>query len=153
MKWKFAILILFFTVAGLHAQDQPHQDPKDQMAMANEAFEAGQPEVAIMGYEQLLEKGYRSVALFYNLGNAYFKTDQLAEAIINYERALLIDNNETSVLYNISIARAKAEDEIQPLPPFFLVSLVALCDRFVNRMTDVIELASARGCMAAAGSQ
>ncbi|MEM7101993.1 MAG: tetratricopeptide repeat protein [Bacteroidota bacterium] len=122
MKWTLVIGILFLAFARSFAGEQQDLSPKEQLAFANEAFEAGQADVAILAYEQLLDAGHRSVGLYFNLGNAYYETDQLAKAIINYERALLINRSEADVVYNLSIARAKAEDEIQPLPPFFLVS-------------------------------
>ena len=44
---------------------------------------------AIQIYESLLTKG-EAAEIYYNLGNSYYKTDDIAKAILNYERALLL---------------------------------------------------------------
>ena len=45
---------------------------------------------AIQLYEGLLKNNGESAAIYYNLGNAYYKNGQIAPAILNYERALLL---------------------------------------------------------------
>ena len=46
---------------------------------------------AIQIYESLLKKG-EAAEVYYNLGNSYYKADDIAKAILNYERALLLTN-------------------------------------------------------------
>ena len=53
---------------------------------ADSAYLNGNYSTAIELYENLLQKG-ESDELYYNLGNAYYKSDELAKAILNYERA------------------------------------------------------------------
>ena len=115
---------------------------EDQFLLANEAYEAGQYEASIPAFENLIEQGFRSPALYYNLGNAYMKDDQLARAILNYERGLLIDRDDVDIQYNLSIAREKAEDEIQPLPPFFLITWWQLIrDHFSSTIWAIVSIA------------
>ena len=45
---------------------------------------------AIQLYEGLLKNNGESAAIYYNLGNAYYKNGQIAPAILNYERGLLL---------------------------------------------------------------
>jgi tetratricopeptide (TPR) repeat protein len=54
--------------------------------------------------------GEESSALFYNLGNAYFRSDELAKAILYYERALLLDPGNKDIRHNIAYANTKVED-------------------------------------------
>lgn len=54
---------------------------------ANQAYKGGRFEEAIDGYGQLLDAGYRNGQLYYNLGNAHFRLNQVGRAILNYERA------------------------------------------------------------------
>lgn len=68
------------------------------------------------------EKGYESANLYYNLGNAYFRDNEVAKAILNYERALLIDPGDRDIRHNLKFARTKIEDKIEGIDPFFLQS-------------------------------
>lgn len=76
---------------------------------------------AIEIYELLLQQG-ESGEIYYNLGNAYFKQDELGKAIINYERALLLQPGNVDVNSNLDIARAKTVDKINPNPEVFFVA-------------------------------
>lgn len=54
--------------------------------------------------------GQESAGLYYNLGNAYFRDNELAKAILYYERALLIDPGNADIRHNIAYASTKVED-------------------------------------------
>jgi len=53
-----------------------------------------------------------SAEIYYNLGNAYFRDNQLAKAIDNYERALLLDPGDGDIRHNLRFARNRTEDRI-----------------------------------------
>ena len=76
---------------------------------------------AIRIYENLLKKG-EAAEVYYNLGNSYYKADNIAKAILNYERALLLQPGNTDIRANLEIARAKTVDKIVPVPEIFFVS-------------------------------
>ena len=78
---------------------------------------------AIEIYESLLQEG-ESGEIYYNLGNAYFKQDELGRAILNYERALLLQPGNADVSANLDIARAKTVDKISPNPEVFFVAWI-----------------------------
>lgn len=87
---------------------------------ANQAYEKGNYNFAIEQYEDILNGGRHAPELYYNLGNAYFKTGNLGKAILNYERTLLIRPGDADAEANLAVAQARTEDIIQPLPAFFL---------------------------------
>ena len=60
---------------------------------ANELYKAGAYSEAIDMYNSVLAQGYTSAALYYNLGNAYFKQGELAQSILAYERALRLSHS------------------------------------------------------------
>src|SRR6266705_1854852 len=60
-------------------------------ANANQDYAQGNFKEAISGYETLVRSGQWSANLFYDLGNAYFRTDDFGHAILNYERALALE--------------------------------------------------------------
>src|SRR5436190_13849160 len=82
---------------------------------ANEEFAQGHFKEAIAGYEALVSAGQWNPNLFYDLGNAYFRTKDFGRAILNYERALALDRHHPEAKANLQIARDEARAlELQP---------------------------------------
>ena len=71
-------------------------------------------------HERRLRNG-ESAAVYYNLGNAYYKAGKIAPAILNYERCLLLDPGDSDARFNLQMARQKTIDKIEPVGDFFLV--------------------------------
>lgn len=76
---------------------------------------------AIQIYESLLKKGEAS-EIYYNLGNSYYKADDIAKAILNYERALLLQPGNADIRANLEIARSKTVDKVVSVPDIFFVA-------------------------------
>ncbi len=93
-------------------------------AHANQKYSDGLYSEAIQSYNDILSTGYTSAALLYNLGNSYYKHNDLTLAILNYERALLISPGDEDIKYNLDIANLLVVDKINALPEFFLSKLV-----------------------------
>ena len=74
-------------------------------AKANQEFAQGHFKEAITGYEGLVRAGQWSANIFYDLGNAYFRTGNFGRAILNYERALALDRHHPEATANLQIAR------------------------------------------------
>jgi tetratricopeptide (TPR) repeat protein len=72
---------------------------------ANQAYAQGHFVQAIDGYEGLVRSRQWSANLFYNLGNAYFRTGDFGRAILNYERALALERHHPEATANLQIAR------------------------------------------------
>ena len=86
-----------------------------QFAKANQEFAQGHFKEAISGYEALIRSGQWSANVFYDLGNAYFRTGDFGRAILNYERALALERHHPEATANLQIARDEAHAlEIQP---------------------------------------
>lgn len=79
-----------------------------QFAKANQEYAAGHFKEAIDEYEALVRSGQLSANLFYDLGNAYFRTGDFGRAILNYERALALDPRHPEADANLRIARDQA---------------------------------------------
>ena len=75
---------------------------------------------AVRCYKQVVDMGFEAPALFYNLGNAYYKQDKLAEAILFYEKALLHSPADEDIQQNLSLANTRIVDKIDNIPAFFL---------------------------------
>src|SRR5437773_12124128 len=75
---------------------------------ANQECAQGHFKVAIDGYEALARSGQWSANVFYDLGNAYFRTGDFGRAILNYERSLALERHHPEAAANLQIARDEA---------------------------------------------
>ncbi len=114
MKW----LILFSFALVQHTVAQ---ETALRFEEANQLYRAGDFQKAATIYEQIRENGYESPALYYNLGNAYFKLHNIPAAILNYERAKRIAPHDEDNSYNLRIAQLQVVDRIEQIPQLFLV--------------------------------
>ena len=88
---------------------------------ADSAYVRGQYQQAIADYEALLKQG-GSAELYYNLGNAYYRTENVTKAVLNYERALLLSPGDRDIRFNLQIARSKTIDKIVPESEMFFIT-------------------------------
>ena len=112
MKVRLILLFSLLWTFGAAAKDA---DVAEKFQQANEAYEAGNFASAIEQYEALTTEG-QSTALYYNLGNAYFKNNEVAKAILNYERALKLDPADPDIQYNLKLSNDRIKDNIERLP-------------------------------------
>lgn len=106
------ILALFFAVFTAGANDL--------LKKAEAAYDTKDYKKAIEYYEELVKEGYTSDKLFYNLGNAYYRNNQLGKAIYNYEKANKINPNDNDIKNNLNIAYSKTIDKIESKENFFV---------------------------------
>lgn len=75
---------------------------------ANQEYAQRHFKEAIGGYEALVRSRQWSANLFYDLGNAYFRTGDFGRSILNYERALALERHHPEAAANLQIARDEA---------------------------------------------
>lgn len=95
-------------------------DAERLFAEGTSAYQQKDYQKAIEIFENLLESGYHSADLEYNLGNAWFRQDSPGRAILHYERALILNPKHAEAAKNLAFVRTKINDETVPLPRFFL---------------------------------
>lgn len=95
----------------------------EMLENARNAYGNGDYIQAISIYETINKEG-ESDNLYYNLGNAYYKNNQIGKAILNYERALRINPSFDDAIFNLQLANAKIQDKIDPIEKFFLTEWV-----------------------------
>src|SRR5437773_1254183 len=95
-------IVCALLVSAAVAQSEP------QFAKANQDYAQGHFKEAIDGYETLVRSGQWSANLFYDLGNAYFRTNDFGRAILNYERSLALEQHHPEATANLQIARDEA---------------------------------------------
>jgi tetratricopeptide (TPR) repeat protein len=84
-------------------------------------FSAGTYKEALQAWTEVYNTGYRSASLCYNMGNAYFKMNNIPQAILFYERAYLLRPEDEDINYNLQIARTLIVDRFQEIPDLFFV--------------------------------
>lgn len=116
MMGNILMCVLFGAGAGVYDQE---------FARAAKAYEAGDYATAIGVYEQMVGESVAHEALFYNLGNAYYRSGRLGAAIAYYERALQLDPGFENARENLDKAVRETRQHLaRPLPSDWEQSLL-----------------------------
>jgi tetratricopeptide (TPR) repeat protein len=99
--------LLCLTTSSFAASNSP-LGPDATFAKGNADYAAGRFPAAIAGYESLVQSRQWNPALFYDLGNAWFRNGDPGRAILNYERALALDPNQAEARANLQLVRDQA---------------------------------------------
>ena len=105
------------TIHPLYAKAQV-----DFYAQGNGLYQEGDFAGALSAYESILDAGFESGDLHFNIGNAYFKLGNLGRAILHYERSRRLLPGDEGVLANLELARTLTADEVEALPRFWVLS-------------------------------
>ncbi|MBP7400662.1 MAG: tetratricopeptide repeat protein [Chitinophagales bacterium] len=114
MKKITFILSLFFMLAA-NAQDSL------DVNLAKSQYDNNNYSAAIKIYENLIAANGPSPEIYYNLGNAYYKTKQFGLAILNYERCLQITPNDKDATFNLELANLHIKDKLAPVNRLFII--------------------------------
>jgi tetratricopeptide (TPR) repeat protein len=114
MKRSFLIFLLLVSFSIGFAADQ-----QVIIASANKEYDAGHYASAVDLYKKILTTGFESRELYYNIGNAYYKMNELPSAILYYEKARKLDPGNVDINFNLAVANSKIADKIEPLPELF----------------------------------
>ena len=117
MKMKNIISAFLFLILPFAVVSQENLTAKE---LGDKAYAESRFADAVSIYETVLAEQGPSQALYYNLGNAYYRTNQPGKAILNYERALRIDANDEDTKANLEFVQSTVVDTIpQDDVPFF----------------------------------
>jgi hypothetical protein len=83
------------------------------MAQANLLYESGDYSGAVGLYQQLIDTGIEDGAVYYNLGNAYFKSGDVGRAVLNYRRAQALLPRDPDVKANLQLAQSQTRDRLE----------------------------------------
>ena len=109
MRAAFVLLLMLLTPAALRAEAAP-----GTFEAANRLYEEGKFAQAAAGYDQLTQAGRVSPALYFNLGNAWFKAGQIGQALLAYRHAELLAPRDPDVRANIQFARNQVQGPTLP---------------------------------------
>lgn len=115
-KYLIITLILmtpFFRTVAL-------EDRESKFRKGVEYYSESKYQEALDEWTDLYNTGYRSATLSYNIGNAYYKLDNIPAAILFYERAYLLKPADNNINYNLQIVKSQIVDKFNEIPEFFL---------------------------------
>jgi tetratricopeptide (TPR) repeat protein len=112
MKIRFLLAIIFLALFLGRSYPSDITPGREAFIKASIDYRQGNFEQAVSNYEQALESGLASGALYYNMGNAYFKNDNLGKAIVNYMRAKRFIPRDPDLRANIAYTRSLIKNNI-----------------------------------------
>ena len=104
VKTALSFALLLLTIVASSAADT-----SSAFDAANKLYEQGKFSDAAAAYEQLIESGKVSSALYFNLGNAYFKSGQLGHAVAAYRDAEKLTPRDPEVRANLQFVRGQVQ--------------------------------------------
>lgn len=108
-NFVFGILVTFISFVNA-------QVSQNIFEKANKVYQTEDYSKAITLYQSVLDQGLASSELYFNLGNAYYKTNQMAAAIYHYEKALILNPSNQDAKINLSYANRSIIDSIKIIP-------------------------------------
>jgi tetratricopeptide (TPR) repeat protein len=119
-KTKYRLLVRVFALIVVLTASICHggfAQPATQLYNnANQLYKANQFQQAIDNYNKIIAQGYKSEEVYYDLGNCYYKLNNVGQSILFYERALKLSPKDEDAQHNLKLAKLKAVDKIQPVP-------------------------------------
>jgi len=86
----------------------------------NDYYAKSQYKEALNTYQQLLDEGYQSATVYFNMGNASYKNGDIPSALLYYEKAHKLAPGDDDVNFNLKYVNLKTTDKIDEAPEFFL---------------------------------
>ncbi|MDR9399782.1 MAG: tetratricopeptide repeat protein [Psychroflexus sp.] len=109
------IKVFYLLTALLLALSGISQQSNVLFENANNAYADGDYKKSIKLYEQILDKGHVSVELYFNLGNAHYKLNNVAESIYYYEKAKQFDPSDKAIKNNLAYAEQMRIDQVEAI--------------------------------------
>ncbi|MBC8398069.1 MAG: tetratricopeptide repeat protein [Flavobacteriales bacterium] len=106
MRIIFFILLIFSNT----------QNGDDLFKESNDLYTNGDYQNAVEGYLDILKSGFESAELYFNIGNSFYKLNNIPESNYYYEKAKSISPNDDDILTNLSFAQNLRIDKIETLP-------------------------------------
>jgi tetratricopeptide (TPR) repeat protein len=121
MRFKRSLhLLVFFVLLGLPALSFADDQAQGLFIKANAFYAKAQYDEALKTYRKLTDEGYQSAPLYFNMGNASYKSGDVASAILYYERARKLAPADEDINFNLKYANLKTTDKIDEAPELFL---------------------------------
>lgn len=116
------IIFLLFCLYHLGALASNSDLQAQYWAKANDAIQAQQLDTAIKYYQEILKVSPNNAAVYYNLGNAFYKKNEVAAAVLQYEKALFLAPDMKHAKDNLMLAKSRIPNYIKPAKNIFFIN-------------------------------
>ena len=113
---KLTKILIIFSILILVNNAAKADHNQHVFEQANKLYQQEKYEQAITKYLEIINNGYESWQLYFNLGNAFYRTGQFGKAILYYERAYKLNPKNEDVGFNLRLANTKVVDNIKTPP-------------------------------------
>lgn len=114
LSLTFAVLLLFITASAKN-------DYNTWWQKGNGHYKQKNYDSAAYYYNNIASQQPRNAEVYYNLGNAYYRLNDIGKAILNYERALKIKPSHKQAADNLYLTQSRINNRIQEMPKIFFV--------------------------------
>lgn len=90
----------------------------------NQAYRAGNYAEALEAYKKIVDTGYDSGSLYFNMGNCHYKLGHIGKAVQYYEKAKRLIPGDEDLRANLDIANLSVVDKIEPRETFIVTRIV-----------------------------
>ena len=112
--------VLLFIIGFSMVFEARAQKPEELLTKANSLYNENAFDSALVVYKDIVEQGYSSSTLYYNIGNTYYKLRNYPLAIYYYEKSLKLNPNNDDTKHNIEIEQLFLTDKIEAVPELFV---------------------------------
>lgn len=135
MKKAYVILFMLMVVAEVSATtDSLYQK-------ANDLYQEGEYETALNVYREIVDAGFESSDLYYNMGNAAYRSNNIGYSILYYEKTLKLDPSHEDATHNLKFVSRYRVDTFEQVPGLFFRSWTdALVKSFSEQIWSILAI-------------
>lgn len=115
----FLFSLIFLCCFGRANADIPYNQ---YWTKANQFYTQKQYDSAAFYYEKIAETKPENATLYYNMGNAYYRLNNIGRSVLNYKRALKIDPGYTFAQDNLVLAQSRMQVKTAASKDIFFIS-------------------------------
>jgi len=98
-------------------------DVQQRFNAANSQYNETNYSRAIELYESILDDGFESVSLYYNLGNTYFRQNYIGQSVWAYNKAIKLNSRDKDLIHNLNVANSRVKDRIMLPQEYFFINI------------------------------
>ena len=142
LRLSFVLIgLAVFTGTLVPAAARAGDELLELFVQAGYAYKQADYTKAVTFYEEILQQGWENGVVYYNLGNSYFKQNQLGKAVLNYERARRLIPRDSDLNANRRYALSLIKNyNVTSADTFWERWIKAYCDYFTVDEVSVILL-------------
>ncbi|MEN8201284.1 MAG: tetratricopeptide repeat protein [Bacteroidota bacterium] len=114
MKRAVLIICLSLFIGVLHAT------PDSLFQAGNTLYQEGKYEMALETYGEIIQMGFETAGLYYNMGNAAYRSNNIGYAILYFEKTLKLDPSHEDAANNLEFASRYRVDTFEEVPELFI---------------------------------